>query len=526
MEGSMITNLTKLIVKKNAIGLFGILILSLFFLSCNLPAGPNPKDTTPPVPGAAGALTVKNITSTSLDLSWEKASDNKTNQANLEYRVFSAKSEAVISGSIDSVIASATARNNWATNIGTLSVTGLTESTAYYFIVFVRDDTGNIGGYKHIEATTEGDKSSAPVITLKGLSEVDVIIDTEFNDPGWTATDDVDGDISDSVVVSGDTVDTSIEDAVYHIHYDVSDSEGNAAARVTRTVTVITEDTTPPVITLNGSTTMDVPQGSDFTDPGATAQDNVDGDITSSIVVTGIETIDTSVIGSYSLSYDVSDSSDNAATTVTRTVNVVENQPPVADAGPDVTIDPGDYTLDGSNSSDPEGQTLLYQWEITYPGGSIYTSSWEETAEWQYYLNEVGVYTAVLTVDDGQNTSTDEVSITVNNIAPIAEILSPSVEGSYLTDNSIELRGYAYDPNTNPQAAAFYWELITTPVDSTSEISDPNSSLTSLIPDIPGDYTIILTVIDEIDESLTDSAQVTITVGDSSTQGGVNVTIQ
>ena len=79
-------------------------------------------------------------------------------------------------------------------------------------------------------------------------------------------------------------------------------------------------DTTAPVITLNGSATMNLTVGGSFTDPGATATDNVDGNLTSSIVVTG--SVTTSTVGTYTLNYNVSDAAGNAAAQVSRTVNV------------------------------------------------------------------------------------------------------------------------------------------------------------------------------------------------------------
>lgn len=76
-----------------------------------------------------------------------------------------------------------------------------------------------------------------------------------------------------------------------------------------------------PTITLNGDTVVEVTQGDSYTDAGATANDSQDGDITSSIVVGG-DTVDTSTVGSYIITYNVSDSQGNAAPEVTRTVNV------------------------------------------------------------------------------------------------------------------------------------------------------------------------------------------------------------
>ncbi|MET1260145.1 immunoglobulin-like domain-containing protein [Flagellimonas sp. DF-77] len=80
-------------------------------------------------------------------------------------------------------------------------------------------------------------------------------------------------------------------------------------------------DTVAPVITLNGDATINLTVGDTFTDPGATATDDVDGDISANIVVGG-DTVDTDTAGTYTITYDVSDAAGNAAAQVTRTVNV------------------------------------------------------------------------------------------------------------------------------------------------------------------------------------------------------------
>jgi subtilisin family serine protease len=81
-------------------------------------------------------------------------------------------------------------------------------------------------------------------------------------------------------------------------------------------------DTTPPVISLVGDNPIDVEAGSVYVDAGATALDNIDGDLTGSIVT--VNPVDTAVLGPYTVTYDVADSSGNPATQVTRTVNVVD----------------------------------------------------------------------------------------------------------------------------------------------------------------------------------------------------------
>ncbi|WP_434069121.1 immunoglobulin-like domain-containing protein, partial [Vibrio campbellii] len=134
----------------------------------------------------------------------------------------------------------------------------------------------------------ESDKDTEkPQITLKGGEEIIVYLNEEFQDPGFTATDNVDGDISNRVQVSGkpdtDTVGT------YTITYKVKDKAGNKAT-ASRKVTVKSKavaDTEKPRITLKGGEEITVYLNDEFQDPGFTATDNVDGDISKRVQVSG-----------------------------------------------------------------------------------------------------------------------------------------------------------------------------------------------------------------------------------------------
>ncbi|WP_345170456.1 M14 family zinc carboxypeptidase, partial [Algibacter aquimarinus] len=82
-------------------------------------------------------------------------------------------------------------------------------------------------------------------------------------------------------------------------------------------------DSSAPVITLNGNSPLDINQGASYTELGVTAIDNVDGDISANVIIGG-DTVDTNTLGSYVVTYNVSDAAGNNATEVTRTVNVNE----------------------------------------------------------------------------------------------------------------------------------------------------------------------------------------------------------
>ncbi len=103
---------------------------------------------------------------------------------------------------------------------------------------------------------------------------------------------------------------------------------------------------TPPTITLVGANPIEIIVGSQFTDPGATANDLEDGDLTSSIVKTG--TVNTAVLGTYTLTYTVTDSQGLSANT-TREVVVKPVSPEPKD--PTVSLDSNPSTIDRGGSS-------------------------------------------------------------------------------------------------------------------------------------------------------------------------------
>ncbi len=197
----------------------------------------------------------------------------------------------------------------------------------------------NSTAYGQSEASPD---TVAPVIVLIGTDPVNITVGSVYVDAGATASDGVDGDITENIVVTN-PVDTATI-GTYIVHYNVSDAAGNAAIEVTRTVNVLAADMdiVPPVITLLGSTPVTVFVTTPYTDAGATASDNVDGDITANIVVTN--PVDANVIGTYTVRYNVSDAAGNAATEVTRTVEVVESEP-VPDTTPPVITLLGNLTV-------------------------------------------------------------------------------------------------------------------------------------------------------------------------------------
>ena len=164
-----------------------------------------------------------------------------------------------------------------------------------------------------------------PTITLAGISPV--LLDhgsAAYNDAGVNGLNTQAGETVVPTIAGpggATAVDTSTA-GDYLITYTATDRAGNVST-LTRTVTVgAPPDTVAPVITLRGASPVEVALGDTYTDPGATASDDRDGDLSASIALGG-DTVDTDTVGDYTLTYDVSDAAGNAAETVTRVVRVV-----------------------------------------------------------------------------------------------------------------------------------------------------------------------------------------------------------
>ena len=156
---------------------------------------------------------------------------------------------------------------------------------------------------------------SSPILSLIGSSNINIEAGTTYTDPGANASDNEDGDLTSQIIITGSVDSNTL--GVYSIIYSVTDSDGNTTS-LTRFVNVI--DTTKPVINLLGDREITLNLGQLYNEQGATAIDNLDGDISSSIIISG--NVDHNNAGIYFIRYDVSDSSGNQADAVYRSVYV------------------------------------------------------------------------------------------------------------------------------------------------------------------------------------------------------------
>lgn len=237
-----------------------------------------------------------------------------------------------------------------------------TDVTFDYFIVQTERDVAPTSDTGVVD-------TEEPVITIIGANPYYIATGTAYVEPGVTITDNVDQNLTYTLSVDGYSAETHpLDTSVAGEHvltYKVLDTAGNLTT-ATRSVVVgadasltslntgtsteeTTATTTPavveeapvveeevvveeapvdeiaPVISLVGAAAIEITVGDSFTDEGATAVDETDGDITP--VVSG--TVDTATAGLYTLTYTATDTAGNEAS-VSRIVTVVAVETPEA----------------------------------------------------------------------------------------------------------------------------------------------------------------------------------------------------
>ncbi len=141
-----------------------------------------------------------------------------------------------------------------------------------------------------------------PELQLAGDTSITASKRELYKEPGFTAYDRCDGDLTASVEVS-----EALEEDVLTLTYRVKDRAGNTA-ELQRTVTI--KDVVAPELLLNGGTVY-MPVDSAYEEQGYSAVDDADGDLTEAVECSG--SIDTHKAGTYTLCYTVKDQSGNTA---------------------------------------------------------------------------------------------------------------------------------------------------------------------------------------------------------------------
>jgi hypothetical protein len=372
--------------------------------------------------------------------------------------------------------------------------------------------------------------TTKPLVVLNGDIEMTIGLGTEYEEPGYSLSDNYDTEFS-NVTVNSDMNTTLLGD--YTVSYQVVDSSTNSSDLVIRTVHVVDKDV--PIISLLGEEIMTLEVHTVFEEPGSSVVDNVDDNLM--VIESG--SVDFDTVGTYYMTYNTADTAGNVAIEKTRTIHIVDTTKPLIqlagtsqlvitldteyidpsvvvsdnyDLEEDITIvcndlvtdTIGEYTIEykavdrNGNESDTISRTItvveyeiasivLYGLEyITLEFGEIY----EDANAMMYSRSAVTLVHADNEIDYtvlGEQTLTYEMTVgemtySVSRIINIVDTVNPVVSLQDDADLTIEvLNAYVeYGVNCSDNFDAYLDAVITGTVDT----------------DVLGDYEITYTVTD------------------------------
>ena len=356
-------------------------------------------------------------------------------------------------------------------------------------------------------AGTAQNVMTATLITLNGSASSDA-----NGDPLtyiWTLTSKPAGSIA---VLAGTTTaaPTFTADAAgtYVASLVVNDGKvSSVASTVTVTATVANAApvanagtaqnvTTATLVTLNGSASSDAngdpltyiwtltsrPAGSAATLVGATS---------------ATPTFSADAAGTYGASLVVNDGKvSSTASTVTVTATVA-NAAPVANAGTAQNVTTATLvTLNGSASSDANGDPLTYIWTLpSRPAGSTATLAGATSAAPTFTADAAGTYVASLVVNDGKVSSTASTVMVTAAVANVAPVANAGPGQNVLIANVVTLDGSA-SSDANGDPLTFAWSLTSRPAGSAAALNSTTSAKPTFTADVAGTYVATLIVND------------------------------
>jgi len=231
-------------------------------------------------------------------------------------------------------------------------------------------------------------------------------------------------------------------------------------------------------------------------------------------------TLTTNIPGAYVVGLIVNDGAiDSSEATVTLNYT---NATPVANAGSNTSQHtaygtPNVFHLDGSGSSDGDGDGLSYTWTLkSWPSGSSAALSNRYIENPTITADRLGSYVIGLVVSDGFASSTEStVTITYTNSTPTA------VAGTYANVHYADRGNVALDggnsSDLDDDPITYAWTMTARPSGSTAVLNNPNSQTPWFAMDLPGTYTITLTVSDGFATSASTTTVVNSTATDTIT---------
>ena len=220
--------------------------------------------------------------------------------------------------------------------------------------------------------------------------------------------------------------------------------------------------------------------------------------------------------GQYVVQLIVNDGTVSSAPATVTITTTPGNTTPVANAGPDQTVQLGAMvTLNGSRSSDVDGNLLTYQWAfVTVPTGSAAKLANSTTMTSTFVADMAGDYVVRLLVNDSKvNSTPDTVTITTTggNTAPVA---NAGPDQSVQVGATVMLNGIS-STDADQNSLSYDWSFVSMPGGSAATLSNPTAAAPSILADKVGAYVVQLVVNDGTVNSAPDTVTIAAAVGNT-----------
>ncbi|HVW86735.1 MAG TPA: PKD domain-containing protein, partial [Bryobacteraceae bacterium] len=366
------------------------------------------------------------------------------------------------------------------------------------------DQTASVGATVTLNASGSTNPSGVGMLTYSwNLSSIPAGSSAAIHDPtavGPTFVADVAGDYIATVTVSNGA--GSDSDSV---KISTTNSAPVADAGPNQTVTA------GSTVHLDGSRSHDV-DGNPLTYAWTLLQVPPGSQAILSGPTTVAPTFVADLAGTYTVQLVVHDGNASSAPATVVITTTPGHTPPVANAGVNQVVGTGTVVqLDGSRSTDVDGNPLTYKWNlITLPPGSKAALSSPAIVNPVFTADVSGTYIAQLIVNDGFNDSNPStVTITTTSIEPPTANAGPNQTVTH--GSTVLLSGSGTDPQH--LALTFKWSLISKPTASNAVLSNPAVAGPTFVADQPGTYVAQLIV----NNGTLNSAPATVTITTTNT---------
>jgi hypothetical protein len=208
--------------------------------------------------------------------------------------------------------------------------------------------------------------------------------------------------------------------------------------------------------------------------------------------------------GTYSVKLVISDGKLFSAAATATVVASLNNSAPVAKAGKAQSVTVlTEVVLDGTASSDADGNLLAYKWAIvSKPEGSDAVLKFPTTPFPRFTADKIGIFVLGLVVNDGR-TDSEPSAVTVQAFAANASpVANAGPAQNVVVGTAVQLDGRA-SSDANQDQLIFNWNMVSVPDSSKAELVSKNSSTPTFTPVLPGTYVISLIVNDgKVDSSV------------------------